>query len=67
MNAFTIGLTLLVSADFQRLPFVVVPATTDVVVPFYTPIGMTFVLQEAALDLATGFGNFSNAVTLTIE
>jgi len=59
--------TLLVGADFGRIPWLVAPAATDVLVPFGLPVGMTLVLQLVAFGPDAGTGNLSNAVTLTID
>jgi hypothetical protein len=59
--------TLLVGAGFGHIPFAPAPATTDVLVPFGTPAGLSLVLQLVAFGPVAGTGNLSNAVTVTIE
>ena len=52
---------------FQFFPFAVIPDTRDITLPGDTPIGMEIWVQELAVDLFSGAGNFSNPVKLVIE
>ncbi len=59
--------SLFVGAPFQFFPFAVIPDTRDITLPGDAPIGIEVWVQELAVDIFTGAGNFSNAVSLTIE
>ena len=51
----------------QFFPFAVIPDTRDITLPGDAPIGMEIWVQELAVDLFSGAGNFSNPVKLVVE
>ena len=59
--------SLFMSWPYSFFPFAVIPDVKDIEVPASVPPGTRLVLQELALDLYDGAGNFSNAVGVVIE